>query len=387
MYSLLITNEASLAVGNFRPYWRMLRRLCSVELMTNKRINETASIRRKCVDQMIRSIEDDVAAAKARGESRELNLPHYMFLMSFNLVGNLMLSRDLLDSQCKEGHELFQAMDKVMGWAGKPNIADFLPFLKWLDPQEMKRNMSRDLGRAMEIVAGFVKERIEEHKLGKEKAKDFLDVLLEHEGDGKEWHGKIPYEKEMFFWGSETTSTTVEWFMAELLSNPEAMRKVKEELNETLTLHPALPLLIPRNALQDTNFMGCHIPRDSQVFVNAWAIGRDPDSWEDPLACKPERFLKSNIDYKGQNFELIPFGSGRRICVGITLAHRVVTLGLASLIHNFDWELVNNVIPDTLDMSERIGITMRKLVPLIIIPKNVKECLEMHLVLVMYSLN
>ncbi|KAF2289792.1 hypothetical protein GH714_038645 [Hevea brasiliensis] len=149
--------EASLAL-EVSPYWLMLRRLCSMELMTNKRINETASIRRECVDQMLRSIEDDMAAAKARGESGELNLPHYTFLMLFTLV-------------------------------------DFLPFLKWSDSQGLKSNMLRDMGRILEIVAGFVKERIEEHKLGKEKANDFLDVLLEYEGDGKEWHEKINYEK------------------------------------------------------------------------------------------------------------------------------------------------------------------------------------------------
>lgn len=372
-----------------------------------------------------RSIEDDVEAAKARGESGAVNLPHYLFLMSFNVIGNLVVSRDLLDSQCKEGHEFFEAMDKVATWVGTPNIADFLPFLKWLDPQGLKRSMLRDLGKAKEIVASFVEERIKDRKIGKEKTKDFLDTLLEFEGDGKEWHEKIPYEKvilivlvsiisfynhilldqiliyyclcwmlqEIFFTGTETTSTTTEWIIAELLKNPEAMRKVKEELNEvvgenrkveesdieklpylqavikeTLRLHPAAPLLLPRNTIQNTNFMGYHIPKDTQVFVNVWAIGRDPDTWEDPFTFKPERFLGSSIDYKGQNFELIPFGSGRRICVGISLAQRLVSFGLASLIHNFDWELDKNSKPESLDMSERIGITVRKLEPLNLIP-------------------
>ncbi|KAF2289791.1 hypothetical protein GH714_038639 [Hevea brasiliensis] len=289
--------DASLAIGHYGPFWRMLRRLCSMELMANKRLNETASIRRKCIDQMLRSIEDDAVAAKARGESGVVNLPHYFFLMSFNVLGNLMLSRDLLDSQCKEGHDFFHSMDKVAEWVGKPNVADFLPFLKWLDPQGLKRSMLRDMGRAKEIVAGFVEQRIKEHKLGKEETKDFLDTLLEYEGDGKEWHEKIPYEKviiivlEIFFTGTETTSTTIEWVMAELLNNPEVMRKVKEELNvvvgenrkveesdieklsylqavlkETLRLHPPVPLLLPRNTIQDTNFLGYHITKDTQVF-------------------------------------------------------------------------------------------------------------------------
>ncbi|XP_057998296.1 iridoid oxidase-like, partial [Hevea brasiliensis] len=197
------------------------------------------------------------------------------------------------------------------------------------------------------------------------------------------------------FTGSDSTSTIVEWAMAELLRKPEAMRKVKEELNEvvgvnrnveeidieklpylqavlkeTLRLHPPIPLLIPRNTMHDTDFMGYHIPKDTQVLVNVWAIGRDPDSWKDPLSFKPERFLGSSIDYKGQNFELIPFGSGRRICVGMVLAQRIVLLGLASLIQCFDWELVKGSIPETLDMRENIGMTVRKFVPLNVIPKR-----------------
>ncbi|XP_058006619.1 iridoid oxidase-like [Hevea brasiliensis] len=257
------------------------------------------------------------------------------------------------------------------------------------------------MGLGLEIIAGFVRERIEEQNQNKEKAKDFLDTLLEFEGDGKDWHEKIPYERviiiifEMFLAGSVTTSTIIEWAMAELLRKPEVMKRVKEELHEvvgvnrfveesdleklpylqavfkeTLRLHPSIPLLLPRNTIHDTNFMGYHITKDTQVLVNAWAIGREPDSWEDPLAFKPNRFLDSNIDYKGQNFELILFGSGRQICVGMLLAQRVVLLGLASLIHCFDWKLDKDSTPETLDMKEMIGMTVRKLVPLNVIPKR-----------------
>ncbi|XVF76289.1 hypothetical protein PTKIN_Ptkin13bG0254400 [Pterospermum kingtungense] len=183
--------------------------------------------------------------------------------------------------------------------------------------------------------------------------------------------------------------------MAELLCNPEMMTKAKEELDqiigqerkveesdidelpylqavikETQRLHPVVPLLLPRNAMRDTTSMGYLIPKDTQIFVNVWAIGRDPESWEDHLTFKPERFLGSQIDYKGQNFELISFGAGRRICLGISLAPKVVHLGLATLLHSFDWELGNNITPEAIDMEERLGITVRKLIPLEAIAKK-----------------
>ena len=197
----------------------------------------------------------------------------------------------------------------------------------------------------------------------------------------------------MFFGGSETTSTSIEWAMAELLRNPEVMAKAKAELTrsigpnrrleetdidnlpylnavvkEALRLHPPAPLLIPREAKNDTNFMGYSIPKNTKVLINAWAIGRDPDAWDDALRFKPERFLGSKLDYKGQDFEYIPFGAGRRICVGLALAHRLLHVTLGSLIHEFEWKLGGQVTPETLDMKERLGMTSRKLEPLLAVP-------------------
>ncbi|XP_020966684.1 cytochrome P450 76A1-like [Arachis ipaensis] len=200
--------------------------------------------------------------------------------------------------------------------------------------------------------------------------------------------------------GSETTSSTIEWALTELLCNRNCLMKVKSELNrvvgtareleesdieklpylqavvkETLRLHPPIPLLVPRRAIQDTKFMGYYIPKDTQVFVNAWAIGRDPDVWKDPLTFKPERFIfcdgGSKVDYKGQHYEFIPFGAGRRMCAGVPLAHRVLHLVLGSLLHRFDWELDSHVTPSTMDMRDKLGITMRKLEPLLAVPKLV----------------
>ncbi|KAH7858974.1 hypothetical protein Vadar_030028 [Vaccinium darrowii] len=394
-------NQGSLALSKYGPYWRIIRRLCSSELLVSKRVNSTAALREKCVQNMTRWIEDDSKASRASGGSGEVQISRFLLLMSFNVVGNLMLSRDLLEPHSDKGREFLDAMEMVMEFSVKPNVADFLPFLKWMDPMGIKRNMEHHMGRALKIVAEFVTERVQQKKhSGTEKVnKDFLDVLLEYDGDGKEGPHNISERNvtiiilEMFFAGSETTSSTIEWAMVELLCNPDSMRKVKEEINsiigldrkveeknmdelpylqavvkETLRLHPPVPLLVPRDATEDSNYMGYEIPKNTQVLVNAWAIGRDAESWDDPLSFKPERFLGKNIEYYGQHFELIPFGSGRRICVGFALGERVVHLALATLIQSFDWEVSNARSPEIADMTERMGITLRKLVPLKAIP-------------------
>ena len=156
--------------------------------------------------------------------------------------------------------------------------------------------------------------------------------------------------------------------MAELIKNPESMIKVQLELareikqdvvkefhlpqlnylqasvKETLRLHPPAPLLLPHHAIESYQVTSYTIPKDSQVLVNVWAIGQDPMYWEDPSVFKPERFLNSALDFKGNDFEFLPFSAGRRICPGLPMATKVVPLVLASLIHNFDWSLPHGYV-------------------------------------------
>ncbi|CAK9141706.1 unnamed protein product, partial [Ilex paraguariensis] len=234
-------NESALAVCEYGAYWRRLRRLYTIELFASKRIQESAPLREKCIDKMVRWIEEDSITSRAQGGSGEVKLVKYLFLMAFNMVGNLMFSRDLLQMQSNEGDEFFEAMNKFMEWAMKPNVADFFPFLKWLDPQRIKRNMARDMGRCMKIITGLVDERVQEKQLGRDDVKnDFLDVLLAYESDGKEGPHKLSESTvniiilEMFFGGSETTTSTIEWVMTELLRNPRSMKKVKDELDQAV---------------------------------------------------------------------------------------------------------------------------------------------------------
>ncbi|GAA0164742.1 oxygenase [Lithospermum erythrorhizon] len=390
-------HKGSIALSPYGPFWRSMKRVMTVQMLVNKKINETTIVRRKCVDDMLMWIEKE--ANQDKTSSGGIHVARFVFLASFNMLGNLLLSRDLVDPESTEGSEFFSTMLKLMEWSGHPNVADLFPWLKWLDPQGLKRRMNRDLSVALNIVAEFVKER----KQSGLKKIDFLEVLLEFEGNGVDEPAKISDHNlnllilETFLAGSETTSGTIEWAMVELLSKPETMINVKTELNdivgprkfeendidkckylqsvlkETLRLHPPIPFLVPRRAVKDTNFMSYNIPKDTQLFVNVWAIGRDPEHWEEPFSFKPERFIDSKVDYKGQHFELLPFGAGRRICAGIPLAHRMLHLVLGSMLHEFDWEVQDLEASGITDNRERLGVTVRKIVPLKAIPKKVRS--------------
>ena len=191
--------------------------------------------------------------------------------------------------------------------------------------------------------------------------------------------------QDLFVAGSETSSTMLQWAMAELMHNPTVLRKAQEEvrrelaghdkvtedgltnlhylqlvIKETLRLHPAAPLLLPRECRSPCEVLGFAVPKGAMVLVNAWAIGRDPKHWDAPEEFIPERFQQQGgRDFKGTDFEFVPFGGGRRICPGMAFGLAHVELALAALLFHFDWELPGGVAAEDLDMTEEFGVTAR----------------------------
>ena len=200
----------------------------------------------------------------------------------------------------------------------------------------------------------------------------------------------------MFSAGTDTTFLTLEWAMAELIRNPKVMERVQEDvrsvvgcnqkisggdidkmvylksvIKETLRLHPPIPLLGPREAMNDTKLDGFHIPRGTRVIVNAWAIGRDPTSWDRPEEFCPDRFISSNVGFKGQDFHFIPFGAGRRSCPAASFSISMLELTLAHLLCHFDWQPPREMEGEVLDMSEAPGVAVHKKSGLVLIAKPV----------------
>lgn len=193
----------------------------------------------------------------------------------------------------------------------------------------------------------------------------------------------------MFAAATDTTFAALEWTMSELLRHPRVMKKLQNEIREivgdkteitdndlvemhylravikeSLRLHPPLPLLFPRMANQDVNVSGYNIKANTQVLVNAWLLGRDPKSYNNPEEYAPERFLNSSIDFKGNDFELLPFGAGRRGCPGIQFAIALKEIALANLVHIFNWVLPDGAREENLDMTESMGAVVHRKHPL-----------------------
>ncbi|KAL1212611.1 Cytochrome P450 71B14 [Cardamine amara subsp. amara] len=193
--------------------------------------------------------------------------------------------------------------------------------------------------------------------------------------------------------GVETSGHTVTWVMTHLITNPRVLKKAQAEvrrviknkdditeedierleylkmvIKETLRINPLVPLLIPREASKDLKIGGYDIPKKTWIHVNVWAIHRNPNVWKDPEAFIPERFMDSKIDYTGLNFELLPFGSGRRICPGMGIGMSLVHLTLINLLYRFDWKLPKGINVEDVDLEELYGLACPKKVPLQLIP-------------------
>jgi cytochrome P450 len=199
----------------------------------------------------------------------------------------------------------------------------------------------------------------------------------------------------MLVGGTDTTSASAVWAMTALIKNSRVMKKVQEEIRnsrdkkdfldeddiqnlaylkavikETFRLYLPGPLLVPRESREKCTIGGYQIPANTILYVNAWAIHRDFDIWKDPEEFYPERFLENSINFNGQDFELIPFGAGRRICPGISMGVALLELILANLLYSFDWELPQGLVKEDIDTERCVGLTQHKKNHLCLIAKN-----------------
>ncbi|KAK9143405.1 hypothetical protein Syun_012805 [Stephania yunnanensis] len=373
----------------YGPEWRMLRKVCVREMLSNASMDAVYSLRKREVARMVREIYGKVGSP--------VNLGEQLFLTILNIITSMLWGGGGEDERMTSlGTEFREVVGEITVLLGKPNLSDFFPILARFDLQGIQRGMRVLFLKFDRIFESIIEERLKlmENEKGKE-SKDFLQILLRLR---EEEDAKTPFTAkhlkallmDMVVGGTDTTSNTVEWAIAELMNNREAMRKAQEELEvvvgldskleeshlpklhylqavmkEVLRLHPALPLLVPHCPSSACDIGGYMVPEGARVFINVWAIHRDPSIWDNPLEFNPKRFLNGKWDFNGTDFNYFPFGSGRRRCAGIPMAERMFMYELATLLHSFDWELP---LDSEFDLKEKFGIVLKKATPMIAIP-------------------
>ncbi|KAL0324424.1 UNVERIFIED_CONTAM: Labd-13Z-ene-9,15,16-triol synthase, chloroplastic [Sesamum calycinum] len=371
--------------------WRLMRKILAREMQSNSSLEASYELRKDEVRNAIRHVYSKIGEPIDVGE--------LAFVSDLNLVMNLLWGGKIEGEEGKRlGAEFRTVISKVNDLIGTPNVSDYFPALSRFDLQGIKKKMQT----LMESVDKILDDVIAEHErpagVKNEGKKDFVQILLELKKNEDVEMSNITMRQlkamlqNLIFGGTDTTATTIELAFAELMNNPEVMYKVQKELSdvvgtntlveefhlpklhylqavlkETMRLHPPVPFLVPRSPNQSSTIGGYTVPKNTRVFINVWAIQRDPSIWDNPMEFRPDRFFinPEKWDFSGNNFHYLPFGSGRRVCPGLPLAERMVTYLLASFLHSFDWKLREG---EKYDMSERFGIVLRKNIPLVAIP-------------------
>ncbi|KAH6812869.1 hypothetical protein C2S51_021887 [Perilla frutescens var. frutescens] len=381
----------------YGSYWKFMKKLCMSQLLGGQTLDLLQPVRRHEIRHLVQFLAKEAGAGKSVDVGREL------IRMTNNVISRMIMSERCSGDEDEAG-AVRKLIQETAELTGKFNLSDYIWFCKNLDLQGFGKRLKevRDrFDRMMEKI-------IDEHQIKRRKSKDdgkkgevlrdLLDILLDIAEDGSS-EIKLTRENikafilDLFAAGTDTSAITVEWALAELINHPNILQNAVEEIDsvigkdrlveesdimslpylqaiakETLRLHPTGPMIV-RESSEDCIIAGYDIAAKTRLFVNVWALGRDPNHWEDALEFKPHRFLSKDngqLDVRGQHYHFLPFGTGRRGCPGTTLALQVVQATLAALIQCFDFKLDGG--KNSVDMEEGPGLTLPRAYPLICIP-------------------
>ncbi|KAL2346359.1 hypothetical protein Fmac_000359 [Flemingia macrophylla] len=390
-FEVLGYNFSMIGFSPYGSYWRNVRKIATLELLSTHRI-----------DMVKHVMESEVkAAVKDIWQKRkvETEMKRWFGDITLNIMFRAVVGKRLV-SDDGETQRIRKALRDLFDLSGSFALSDALPYLRWLDLDGKEKEMKKT---ARELD-GFAQVWLDQHRRNRTTASaahDFMDVLINLVENGEDFNGRDIDTTikatclAMILAGSDTTTGTLTWTLSLLLNNRDVLNKAVVELEtqigkekmveisdltkleylqcvikETLRLYPPGPLNLPHEAMEDCTVGGYHVPTGTRLLTNISKLQRDPSLYPNPLEFRPERFLttQKDVDFKGQNFELIPFGAGRRMCPGLSFSLPVMQLSLATLLHGFDI-----ATPDErpVDMLEQIGLTNIKASPLhvILVPR------------------
>ncbi|CAI0424745.1 unnamed protein product, partial [Linum tenue] len=387
-WKILAYNYTSIGAAPYGPHWRNLRRLSAVELLSAPRLNSFLHVRTDEVTRLVNGLVADVSAGSGFGK---VEMKLRLVGLSMNMVMRMVTGKRYFgtsEEEKEEGEEFKELIMEAFELSGTSKPVDFLPLLKWVDFNGLEKKMDAFFQGLIDDHRSSRLQREEEEQedgVGSLSRKMMIDTMLTlQESETENYSDDIIKGQVMslILAGTDTTAATIEWGMSLLLNHPEILDKARAEIDnavgnnrlvqesdcidlpylqciisETFRLYPVGPLLIPHQSSEDCTVGGYFVSKETMLFVNTWAIHRDPTVWKDPTRFWPERHSEAEANA----YQLLPFGAGRRSCPGIALANRTVSVALGTLIQCFEWKRVGE---ELLDMTEGPGLTMPKLEPL-----------------------
>ncbi|KAL3734073.1 hypothetical protein ACJRO7_023427 [Eucalyptus globulus] len=383
-------NYAFFVLAPYGPYWREVRKIATLELLSNRRIESLLKpIVASATDIAIKDLHKLWTEKKNESGHILVDLKQWFARLTMNILLKVVAGKGYYSGVAtadeEEERRCHHALREFFQFLGTFTVADALPFLRWLDLGGQEKSMKR--------TAKESTKRINKNLSEKRGDRDFMDVMLSTlNGMNNGGFDADTIVKAtclaVLSGATDSTTITLTWAISLLLNNRHVLKKAQEELytqigkqrhvnesdfnnltylygivKETLRLHPPVPLAVPHVSTQDCIINGYYVPKDTRLILNLWKIQTDSRAWPEPMEFRPERFLNSHkdLDVKDPNFEYMPFGGGRRICPGMSFGLQSVHLVLAKLLHAFEVSTPDN---SPVDMSESFGITVGKETPL-----------------------
>ncbi|XP_062196672.1 cytochrome P450 99A2-like [Phragmites australis] len=374
---IFLYGSRDVAFAPYGAYWRVLRKLCTVELLSARMVRQLAPVRDNETLSLVRNVSAD-----GRG-GEPVNLGRLLLSCSNTITAKAAFGQ-VCSGELQE--QFLSALDVGLKISGGFCVGDLFPSLWFVDVVTGLRRRLWRAHRQMDAVCDKIIDHCEV-----QRGDDLVSVMLRIRDEGElEFPFSVTNMKavivDMFAAGTETTSSAAEWIMSELMRNPEVMAKAQAEvrrafdnkspqdhegqmgklsytrmvIKEGMRLHPPVPLLVPHLCRETCDVGGFEVTEGTRVMVNAWAMARSPEYWPDAEKFMPERFEDGTVDYKGSQFKYLPFGSGRRMCPGDIFGLAVLELIVARLLYYFDWSLPAGMRPDELDMDMIVGATARR---------------------------
>ncbi|KAF2292998.1 hypothetical protein GH714_034736 [Hevea brasiliensis] len=388
-------NFLDVAFSPFSDYWREMRKLFISKLLSMRRVQSFWYAREEQMDKLIEILDG--------AYPNPVNLTEKVFNMMDGIIGTIAFGRTTYAQQeFRDG--FMKVLAATMDMLASFDAENFFPvvgkFIDYLSGALAKRQ------RTFNNIDRYFQKVIEQHldpNRPKPETEDIVDVLIGLMKDGSASF-KITGDHlkailmNVFVGGTDTSAVTITWAFSELLKNPKLMKKAQEEVRnavgpnkrrvegkevekikyidcivkETFRKHPPTPLLIPHFSMKHCKIGGYDILPGSTIYVNAWAMGKDPTIWDNPEEFYPDRFMNSEVDYRGSHFELVPFGAGRRICPGLAMATTAVKYILANLLYGWDYEMPEGQKFEDFPLIEEGGLSVHNKQDIMVIPKKHK---------------
>ncbi|OMO78111.1 Cytochrome P450 [Corchorus olitorius] len=354
--------------------WKKMKKVLVKELLsstrhkwlTDKRVEEADHLVRYVYNQCKASVDGTIVDIRLAAQQYCGNVPRKL------IFNTRFFGKGKEDGgPGVEEEEYVAALFTILSHLYSFCISDYIPWLRGIDIDGHEKVMDKVLGIG-KYQDPIIDERIQQWRHGiKKNAEDLLDILVSlKDNDGKPllMADEIKAQITEFMIATvDNPSNVVEWALAEMLNQPEILKKATEEIDkvvgrgrlveeadfarlnyvkacarEAFRLHPIAPFNVPHVSVADTKVANYFIPKGSHLLLSRVALGRNPKVWDDPLTFKPERHLKedgSPVALIEPELRFISFSTGMRGCKGVQLGTSMTVMLFARLLQGFSWSI------------------------------------------------